>query len=317
MGVTPDVRSLLRARPSDRAFAWVVESVGSGASLDAWMVVPGGSACAIHAVDVVDGRGRRHPLLLKRFLREDWLAREPDVVEREARHLGWLDPVALPLPRLVAVDPRGAACDVPALLMTRLPGRPQLLPENLDAWLLGLVESCLALHELPDSLASRFPPYRCYRDLARLAVPGWTRRPRAWERLIERLQAAPPASAAGFVHRDYHPGNLLWQRGRVSGVLDFPSCCYGPAAVDLAHCRINLAQLHGPDVADRFLHFYQSRIEGLPDFDPYWDLVGLADWLPGPEAVYPGWQDLSSLSLSVETCWQRLDELAERALARL
>ena len=312
-----DVKTQLRGHPSEETFAWVVAAVGARARLDSWMVAQGGSACAIHAVDVLDAGGMRHPLLLKRFFREQWLARDPDLVEREARHLTLLAQVDLPIPRLVAADPRAEDCDLPAVLMTRLPGRPELLPSDVDVWLRSLVEPLGVLHALPESVWSGFPPYQSYNDLGCLEVPRWTRRPGVWERVIERLQGTPPASASHFVHRDYHPGNLLWSQGHVTGVLDFPNSSHGPAAVDLGHCRLNLAQLHGPDVADRFLEVYESVAPGSLELDPYWDLLSLAGCLPGPEGVYWGWRNLGVTHLTAEICWRRLDEFAERLLARL
>lgn len=312
-----DVKAQIRARPSGDTLRWVAAAVGAGARVDAWMVAPGGSACAIHAVDVVDVRGSRHPLLLKRFFREDWLAREPDLAEREARHLELLQGVDLPIPELVAVDPRASETDLPAVLMTRLPGRTRLLPSDLDAWLRSLVEPLVVLHGLPESVASSFPPYRSYSDLGTLEIPGWTRRPELWERVIDRLRRPPPAAEDRFVHRDYHPNNLLWTHGRISGVLDFTDSSHGPAAVDLGHCRINLAQLHGPDVADRFVEVHEAIAPGQIELDPYWDLWSLANVLPGPEGVYWGWRNLGITHLTDEMIWERTDELTARVVARL
>jgi aminoglycoside phosphotransferase (APT) family kinase protein len=281
------------------------------------MLAPGGSACAIHAVDVLEAHGLRHRLVLKRFVQRDWLAREPDLAEREARHLELVAALALPIPRLVAVDARADACDAPALLMTRLSGRVVLSPEEPDAWLRGAAETLRALHELPEERAHALEPYRHYGDPTALAVPAWSKRPEVWERVIARLARAAPQAARRFVHRDYHPGNLLWLQGRRSGVLDFTDSCCGPAAVDLGHCRLNLAQLHGPDCADRFLEIYAALAGGAVEIDPYWDLIGLSNLLPGPEDVYRGWLDLGVRHLRLETCWARLDDYAARVVSEL
>ena len=78
----------------------------------------GGMSSAVHALDLADGRA----LVLRRFVREDWLAEEPDVPAREAAALELLRERPLPTPELVASDPTGAAAGDPAVLMTRLPG---------------------------------------------------------------------------------------------------------------------------------------------------------------------------------------------------
>ena len=49
-------------------------------------------------------------------------------------------------------------------------------------------------------------------------------------------------------------------------MVDWVEACAGPAGIDLARLRLNVAVLHGAQVA-----------EGLPSADPYWDLVDLLD----------------------------------------
>jgi len=46
-------------------------------------------------------------LVLRRYVRDDWLAKEPDLATREADALRILEDSPLPVPRLVAVDPTG------------------------------------------------------------------------------------------------------------------------------------------------------------------------------------------------------------------
>jgi hypothetical protein len=54
-----------------------------------------------------------------------------------------------------------------------------------------------------------------------------------------------------LIHRDFHPGNVLWHRGQVSGVVDWQSASIGPASIDVANCRGNLLGA-GSDIAERF-----------------------------------------------------------------
>jgi aminoglycoside phosphotransferase (APT) family kinase protein len=311
-----DVRSQIRAEPPASTRAWVAQCVGSRARVDAWMTLEGGSACAIHAVDVIDAVGLRHPLVLKRFFRADWLAREPEVAAREARHLKLLEAVDLEIPRLVGVDPDASVCDHPAVLMTRLPGRSELLPENLDTWLNGLAEPLIVLHALGEDICGQLAPYRSYNDLATLQVPGWSQRPKVWQRVLERVRGDRPAFGPRFVHRDYHPTNLLWTRGRVTGVLDFTDSSRGPASVDVGHCRLNLAQLHGPKTAERFLEIHEALAPGSIEVDPYWDLLALIDILPGPEGVYWGWTKLGVGGLTTPLVRERLDDYAAQLVAK-
>jgi Homing endonuclease associated repeat/Phosphotransferase enzyme family len=48
------------------------------------------------------------------------------------------------------------------------------------------------------------------------------------------------ALAAAGLERDFHPGNVLWRRATVSGVVDWQAASICPASVDVANCRGNL-----------------------------------------------------------------------------
>jgi len=57
-----------------------------------------------------------------------------------------------------------------------------------------------------------------------------------------------------LLHRDFHPGNVLWQRGRVSCVVDGQAA--SPAMADVAHCRVNLLTL-GSGAPERFTSMWE------------------------------------------------------------
>ncbi|MHB8463454.1 MAG: aminoglycoside phosphotransferase family protein, partial [Acidimicrobiales bacterium] len=103
-------------------------------------------------------------------------------------------------------------------------------------------------------------------------------RPELWARAIELWHTSRPAFEPVFVHRDLHPGNVLWTRQRVSGIVDWANACRGPRGCDVAHCRSNLTVLGGADAADRFLAAYQA-VTG-ETYHPYWELAGLLEREP-------------------------------------
>ena len=66
-------------------------------------------------------------------------------------------------------------------------------------------------------------------------------------RAAEELVAKPPDRIARVAtHGDYQHFNMLWSRGRLSGVLDWSGVWIGPPEVDTCHCRLNLAVLYSP-----------------------------------------------------------------------
>jgi len=157
----------------------------------------------------------------------------------------------VPAPRVVAVDPDGSVSGVPSLLTERLPGRP---PSDAacsrPALLAELGRTLAAIQRVDGVLASIVPTYRPFGSLDRVRPPPASRRPQLWERALVVASRAAPATRATLLHRDFHPGNSLWQHGRLTGIVDWTSTSWGPPAADLAHLRINLVVRVGVEAAD-------------------------------------------------------------------
>lgn len=205
-------------------------------------------------------------------MRADWLAEEPDTAEREASALKLLEINAVPAPKLVAVDPTGVEAGAPAVLMTRVPGRIEWAPADLDRYLRRLAEPLPVIHAIevpPTVTVPRFRPYELGRELG---PPPWSRHRQAWQRAVEVYEGPPPVVEHRFIHRDYHPGNVLWSRGRVTGVVDWATTSIGSPEADVAHCRANLVGHFSAEVADRFLKHWQC-LSGRTDYHPYWDIT--------------------------------------------
>jgi phosphotransferase family enzyme len=153
----------LRHRPPERTLRWVTESVGAGSRISSVRRLTEGGRHANHSLTVIDRRGSAHRLVLRRWARPERIVEDPDfTAEREATVLELLSDSPVPAPRLVAADPDGAVCDVPALLITRLPGRPPTLPRNMDSFLAQVLS---AIHAVSEFAREQIPYYRNYHDL--------------------------------------------------------------------------------------------------------------------------------------------------------
>lgn len=236
----------------------------------------GASASAVHLVRVIDRRGRRSHAVLRRYVHPASTPAGHVIARRESAVLALLERSEVPAPRLLAADIRGERTDAPAVLMERLPGRCDLEPRDLDPWLRRIAEMLPAIHAVRDGreILTRYRPYN--RGVSP-DVPPWTGDPAAWARAIERYERRAPRSRPTLIHRDYHPMNLLWSRGRITAVLDWEDASWGPPEADVGHCRNNLAGLFGTEIADRFLSYCTFLTGG---YDPYWDIVSAVDMLP-------------------------------------
>jgi aminoglycoside phosphotransferase (APT) family kinase protein len=271
--LAPEDATILRGAPPTRALRWVESAVGRGARTRAVRAPQGGTSSAIHAVDVGTRYGRTHRLVLRRFVRAEWLAEEPDAPEREAAALEVVRRSAVRTPRLVALDPNGIDAGVPALLMTRVPGRVDWHPADLGPYLQRLAVALPAIHAVAPPFDSRIPEYAPY-ELHLSGPPRSSRRPEVWWRAIEAFRPPPPSGERRFIHRDYHPGNVLCRGGELVGVVEWVHASIGSPDADAGYCRGNLADWFGLEAADRFRELYLAA-SGRSDFHPYWDIAAV------------------------------------------
>jgi aminoglycoside phosphotransferase (APT) family kinase protein len=297
---------------SENSRSWIEDA--TAARVTSVSVLPGATSSLLHAVEV-DGPGGKRSLVLRRFVNQKWVKEEPDVAVREAMSLQHAARAGLPEPELIALDARGEHCGVPATLVTRLEGNVVLEPTDRKQWLRGLAETAARIHRV-DAAGFRWK-YRRYNDGASLAVPRWSKQPKAWAKAIEIVEGPPHSYSECFVHRDYHPSNVLWQTGRVSGVVDWVNGCRGPAGIDVAWCRHNLANLRGVSVADEFLAAYVAEAGSEFKYDPYWDLMSVVELLPGPPSMYEGWRASGVANISNTVMRERVDEYVASVVARL
>ena len=283
--------ALLRSPPSEAALAWASESVG--AVVARWEVLRGGMSSAMYVVSF--GGEPTVELVLRCYVRADLNREEPDLAVRETAALRAASAAEIQTPELVAVDPTGERVGVPALLMTRLPGRVVWDPAGVDGWLQRLAEVLPAVH----AVESGHEPVGVYENYAQesYAPPKWATRPAMWERAVEVFHGSILDGGRCFIHRDYHPGNVLWKRGHVTGVVDWQSACIGPPSVDIGHCRANFLG-SAPDLADRFTRYAEEAL-GVR-FHPWADISALIGMLDGLRRTPPRLAGREAIEAAIE-----------------
>jgi aminoglycoside phosphotransferase (APT) family kinase protein len=261
----------------------------------------------------VERRGRRTFVVLRQY--PGGLGLQGSL-EQEIAHLAVVAESGLPVPGILATDVAGAATGgAPSLLMTRLPGHVHLSPAEPLAWLTRIAEIAALLHSL-DLPAPTFRPWTdsWIAPLDGFRVPVDARQPAVWTAAFEAMAAPPPKDTAVFLHGDFLPVNLLWSRGRITGLTDWNSIHRGARAIDVGQCRRYLAALYAPEWSEQLRSRYES-IAGVT-LDPWWDLYALlhyddsgAKWIrrqvAGRRPVdVPGMT--SRVEVAVETALRRL-----------
>lgn len=243
----------------------------------------------MHAVALPGGRA----VVLREMTKEPWRTHADELLTREAQVLEALVDTPVPAPRLVAVEP-------PWLAMTLLPGALRLRAEAPEA----LVATLLAIHAVDPPRRPRDAYHWAYPERRR--VPQWAIDATVWEWAFAAIDRPAPVVSPCFLHRDFHPGNVLFDGAAVSGVVDWVETSWGPADLDVAHCRTALAMLHGVAAADRFRAAYVTA-GGRLTLDPYWDVVDAVGFLPDPEKVAAPWRMAGRPDLTAAVARERLE----------
>jgi len=239
-----------------------------------------------------------------------------ETVEKEIATLGVVAGSGLPVPSVLAADAAGASTGgSPALLMTRLPGHVHLDPADPRSWMTRIAELAVLLHSL-DLPAQTFRPWTdsWIAPLDELQVPVGAQKPAVWKAAFGVMAAAPPKDTAVFLHGDFLPINMLWSRGKITGLTDWNGVHRGSRAIDVGQCRRYLAALYSPEWSEQLRSLYES-IAGVT-LDPWWDLYALLHyndeqpkWISGQVAGrrpvdVPGMT--SRVEVAIETALRRL-----------
>ena len=265
-----------------RARGWIEQALGPRCTVVRARRLHGGVSSIVHDVTVSHASdSRRSHVVLRRTPRKSDVAGHDPVAEvaNEALALTRLHGRAL-APWPIAYDLTGEACGAVSLLQTRLVGRPVLVPADVRAWVGQLAIAVREVRDVDDDLTG-LQTFRPWFEPGVASAPTWSRARSAWTDLHdELLRSLPPGGPHGVVHRDLHPGNVLFRRDRLSGIVDWTHMGRGPAEVDVSRCRVEIALLAGIDAADAFLHECRDVV---PTYDLRWDalvVLELAPWLP-------------------------------------
>jgi aminoglycoside phosphotransferase (APT) family kinase protein len=268
----------------------------------------GGTSSVVHRL-TVDHGSYRDVLVLRQYEQADGGTAE--LVRHEATTLRGVHDAGLPAPELLAADADGRESDGhPAILIARLPGRLDLTPADPERWLRQIAAMAVRIHDV--HLAAE--PFRSRIDAASPVIPSSAKRPAVWKAAFGILQQQAPEPATCFIHRDFQHFNLLWRRGRLTGVVDWTISCTGPADFDAGHCRLNLAVLFGADWAERLRLAYEAEAGRL--IDPWWDLYAATAYSDEWRSFIPV-QVAGRASVDVDGMTARVERLLETIMRRI
>ncbi|MET7802129.1 phosphotransferase family protein [Streptomyces decoyicus] len=242
--------------------AWVSQHLEVGERVVRTDALHGGITAEMRRLTIGTRDGGTRHLVLRSFVDPFYVGHAEDWLNREVGALTLLAGTGVPAPGLVAVDPIAAHCEYPSLLMTHLGGRMVFDDEGLETRVPLLARQLVAIHALR--------PVERPREYVALTTADTVVTPKGadaavWAAAIDVIRRPAPPYEGRFLHRDFQPGNVLFDvpppgaaDARITGVVDWAATSWGPADLDVAHCSTNLALLHGPAWGPRFAEAYEE-----------------------------------------------------------
>jgi aminoglycoside phosphotransferase (APT) family kinase protein len=237
----------------------------------------GGVLTTMHAFDLVSDRHVMRLVLRRYRPGEEWR----NVMLGMLRTLAILEAEGIPAPRALWSDADGDLFGVPAVVLTRLRGAPTGLPGDSLRWARQMGDHLARIHALPTTkydlsyLPPAFEVASTLLDRAYAPTPAVAAHPLARSVLprLRELGAALELGPPAFTHGDFWPGQAIWWRGHLEGIVDWDFARLDDAGIDIGYCRMDIAIMTSPAVADEFLRAYEkSRGESVMNLR-FWDLI--------------------------------------------
>ncbi|WP_245997340.1 phosphotransferase family protein [Streptomyces armeniacus] len=277
----------------------------------------GGVTAEMRRLTIRTRDGGTRALVLRTYVDPFFVERAEDSLGREAGALTLLAGTGVPAPGLVAVDPAGAHCEYPSLLMTHVAGRTVLDGEDhegLETRVRLLARQLVAIHAVRP--AERPREYEALTTADTVVVPAGARAAE-WAAAIDVIRDPAPPYEGRFLHRDFHLGNVLFDASpsgpagdRISGVVDWAGASWGPADLDVAHCSTNLALLHGPEWGPRFAEAYVGAggvLAAAASARLYWRVRDALAFSEELRSVARPWREAGRTELTTRAVEERLD----------
>ncbi|MFC8664036.1 phosphotransferase family protein [Streptomyces sp. NPDC057199] len=301
---------------------WVEQSLRPGDRIRAVETLRGGWTSQMRRLDV-DGESEPYSLVLRSFVRPFFVKHALGLLTREADILRLLADTTVPAARLHGVDASAEHCDHPSLLMSLLPGSIRLDAEDIERKTELLARQLVAIHGLLVPEGTRPRTYQAWTSPERVRLPESSKRPDVWQQAVDVIRRPPPAYRPCFLHRDFHPGNVLFTGEgaglTITGVVDWVETSWGPADLDVAHCSSALALLHGVHDGMQLAEHYTAAggtLSNNPADHLYWRILDALAFAPDAEKVAEPWRELGRDDLTSSVLTQRLEDYLQALFSR-
>lgn len=218
--------------------------------------------------------------------------------------------------------PEVYACELntkyPFLLLEYLDGSPKYQLINRNETLEKMAQSLSIIHNFAPSLFSFLPSARMLRKKNNPNPDAIIQQ--VYPILSKNIENMSPNERV-LLHGDFGPGNILWNKEKLIGIIDWEGAKLGEPLMDLSQTRLDIAIIYGFEAMDHFTHLY-FQLNPLK-FKPLqlWDLYSGVRLLQLINGEYVRWasffNSLNHHEMTAERIKLTIDTFIQRALKQL
>ena len=281
--------------PSRETIRALLDVIAPSSTLSAIRPLAGSYSNLTHLVEALAADGSQMRIVVRRYVYGD----RAQKARLEFETLTFLQEHGVPAPVPLYLDEEGAVLGSPGIVTSYVPGQQIMSPPGhpsgpLD-WARSLAVMLANIHSIPCDRAKRFlldANSEATWFLRSGGVPSYMdAHPDgavAWQAVHDLLPHLQPVEST-LVHLDYWRGNVLWEGGRISAVVDWEEAAYGDPGIDVAYCYMELVIMGMIEEAKEFLCAYEAETEKQVANLGFWELAAavrpmtdIAGWITEP-----------------------------------
>lgn len=273
-------------------------------------------------VHFITAAGKQSSLVLRRYAVFGSYDRG-EKAHREFKTLQLLQQHRLPAPTPLLLDTSGDILGTPGIVTTYMPGHQVIMPTESTHWLRQLARTLAHIHSIPITNQEISFLLDSNKEVVWFLNGGQVTKEMAdhpagtavWQAVHRGLPHIRPVLPA-LVHVDYWLGNILWQGGQITAVLDWEEAAYGDPGYDVAYLRMELAILGGAALADQFLAMYTAEMGHTVPNLTFWELAAAARFMPDPAGLIAEWQTLGPIHCTPMSVNHNFSQFVANALRK-
>ena len=299
-------------------FAQVLQRFKPHLTLERVQLLTGGIAAEVVILECVNSVEDTQKYVMRWYENTDY-ARNYHVVEHEFAVLHKLKSLGVPAPTPYYLDESCHIFHTPYLIMEFVEGKPEFTPSDVNKFMRQLAQYLAQIHQL-DQAQLQFPfiePQIINLEYYPAQPNEIASKARIREALAPHLPLTPRNSSL-FLHGDFWLGNLLWENGELTAIIDWEDMVYADPLYELAVTRLNIIWAFGVKAMHTLTQHYHSL---MPQLDlthlPHWDLyVALRTPDNFPEWA-DGWMAYDRADVTRQTFYADYHQFVELAFVEL